>query len=71
MKNKIVWNYWKWSKIALILSGFSVDLDLDMEEPMEVDENSNLPLQDVLPLYNEDSSETPVDENASETESHR
>lgn len=71
MKNKIVWNYWKWSKIALILSGFSVDLDLDMEEPMEVDENSNLPLQDVLPLCNEDSSETPVDENASETESHR
>lgn len=48
-----------------------MDLDLDMEEPMEVDENSNLPLQDVLPLYNQDSSEMPVDENASETESHR
>ena len=48
-----------------------MDLDLDMEEPMEVDENSNLPLQDVLPLYNEDGLEMPVDENASETEFHR
>ena len=48
-----------------------MDLDLDMEEPMEVDENSNLPLQDVLPLYNEDNSEISVDEDVSETEFHR